>query len=81
MLARAVALEFSIGEISCPTRYFPEASSINFRRSVSYGFDVLGAALRYRLDRWRLLLCRLFRQAGRRPGNALPAHAPVASRV
>ena len=42
VLAQAVAFGFSIGEISCPTKYFPEASSINFRRSVTYGFGVLG---------------------------------------
>lgn len=40
------------GEISCPTKYFPEASSINFRRSVVYGLGVLHTALRYRLHRW-----------------------------
>jgi glycosyltransferase involved in cell wall biosynthesis len=40
------------GEISCPTRYFEEASSISFRRSVTYGFGVLATSLRYRLHRW-----------------------------
>jgi glycosyltransferase involved in cell wall biosynthesis len=44
ILAQAVAFAFSIGEISCPTRYFPEASSINFRRSIKYGLGVLTAA-------------------------------------
>src|SRR6516225_2824624 len=48
MLAQAVAFDFSIGEISCPTKYFPEASSINFHRSVPYGFGVLGTAFRFR---------------------------------
>lgn len=43
------------GEISCPTKYFDEASSINFRRSVTYGFGVLHTALRYRLHRWNLV--------------------------
>ena len=37
------------GEVSCPTVYTPEASSINFRRSVKYGFGCLGAAIRFRL--------------------------------
>jgi glycosyltransferase involved in cell wall biosynthesis len=41
MIAQAVMFGFQIGEISCPTKYFPEASSINFRRSVKYGFGVL----------------------------------------
>ena len=45
MLAQAVALGFPMGEISCPTKYFPDASSINFRRSVKYGFGVLGTAI------------------------------------
>lgn len=52
MLAQAVAFGFRIGEISCPTRYFPEASSINFRRSVVYGLGVVGTSLLYRLWKW-----------------------------
>jgi glycosyltransferase involved in cell wall biosynthesis len=51
MLVQIADRGFTIGEISCPTRYFDEASSINFRRSVVYGFGVLGAALGYRLKR------------------------------
>jgi glycosyltransferase involved in cell wall biosynthesis len=47
MLVQAVRFGFRIGEISCPTRYLPEASSINFRRSVQYGLGVLGTSLRY----------------------------------
>jgi hypothetical protein len=42
MIAQAVMFNFNIGEISCPTKYFKEASSINFRRSVTYGLGVLG---------------------------------------
>jgi len=41
VLAQAIYLEARIGELSCPTRYFPEASSINFRRSAQYGLGVL----------------------------------------
>ena len=52
MLVQAVAFGYRIGEISCPTRYFPEASSINFRRSVIYGFGVIGVALKFRLHQW-----------------------------
>ena len=51
ILCQAIAAGFSIGEISCPTRYFPEASSINFSRSVTYGFGVLRCAWKY--ARWR----------------------------
>lgn len=54
MLAQAVWYGFRIGEVSCPARYFAEASSINFRRSVTYGFGVLGTALEFRLARWGL---------------------------
>ncbi len=54
-IAMAVAWGLRIGEISCPTRYFKEASSINFRRSVTYGFGVLGTALEYRLHRMGLV--------------------------
>ena len=51
MLVQAVAFGFRIGEVSCPTKYFPEASSINFRRSVRYGLGVLGTAGKYLLQR------------------------------
>jgi len=52
VLAQAWMAGFRIGEISCPTRYFPEASSISFRRSVVYGLGVLGTAMRYRAHKW-----------------------------
>jgi glycosyltransferase involved in cell wall biosynthesis len=60
IIAQAIDAGFRIGEISCPTRYFEEASSIGFRRSVVYGFGVLETALRFRLARmglksWSLL--------------------------
>ena len=48
MLAEVLWVGATIGEVSCPTIYTPEASSINFARSVKYGFGCLGAALRYR---------------------------------
>jgi glycosyltransferase involved in cell wall biosynthesis len=51
MLSQAIYRGFRIGEISCPTRYFPEASSINFRRSVTYGMGVLKTSISYRLAR------------------------------
>ncbi len=55
IIAMAVAWNLRLGEISCPTRYFEEASSINFRRSVTYGLGVLDTAARYRLHRMGLL--------------------------
>jgi glycosyltransferase involved in cell wall biosynthesis len=51
MLAQAVYFGFKIGEISCPTKYFRDASSINFSRSVNYGLGVLGTSLRFMLHR------------------------------
>ncbi|HUI07386.1 MAG TPA: glycosyltransferase family 2 protein [Verrucomicrobiae bacterium] len=51
ILCGAIAAGFRIGEISCPTRYFPEASSINLRRSITYGLGVLRCAWQHR--RWR----------------------------
>src|SRR6516225_514327 len=54
ILAQIVALECAIGEVTCPARYMPEASSINFRRSVRYGLGCLATAVRFRLARWGL---------------------------
>lgn len=51
MLAQAINWGFEIGEISCPTKYFPEASSINFGRSVTYGLGVLKTSVDFRLHR------------------------------
>jgi len=72
MLAQAMDAEFRIGEISCPTRYFPEASSINFRRSVVYGLGVLKTSLAYRLHRWGLRADPLFRGAAPDAARARP---------
>ncbi|HWD19505.1 MAG TPA: glycosyltransferase family 2 protein [Verrucomicrobiae bacterium] len=55
MLAQILWFDYTIAEVSCPTRYFDDASSINFRRSVTYGFGCLGAALQFRLSKWGLL--------------------------
>ncbi len=63
MLALAAWAGLSIGEISCPTKYFPEASSIDFRRSVTYGLGVLETAVKYRLARWGFHHDKLFPDA------------------
>jgi glycosyltransferase involved in cell wall biosynthesis len=60
MLAQILWHDYIIAEVSCPTKYFPEASSINFRRSVQYGFGCLWTALTYRLARMHLIHHRLF---------------------
>src|SRR3979490_2199950 len=51
MLAQCVYFGYRIGEVSCPTKYFPEASSINFRRSVKYGLGVVGVTLQFLLQK------------------------------
>jgi glycosyltransferase involved in cell wall biosynthesis len=68
MLAQTVWMGFPIGEVSCPTRYTPDASSINFMRSVKYGFGCLGTGIQFRLARWGLS------QSPRFPSN--PARHP-----
>jgi glycosyltransferase involved in cell wall biosynthesis len=62
MLAQAVYFGFRIGEISCPTRYFQEASSINFRRSVKYGLGVLATSLQYLLHKSGIMKLNLFQK-------------------
>lgn len=69
MLAQAAFFKFRIGEISCPTRYFAEASSINFRRSVVYGIGVLLTSARFRLHHAGLRRDRLFELGGRKLGE------------
>lgn len=64
MLAQAVYFKFRIGEISTPTRYFEEASSINFSRSVKYGLGVLATSALYRFHKFKLVRSRLFRDRG-----------------
>lgn len=66
MLAQAVWFGFRIGEMSCPTKYFEDASSINFRRSVIYGFGVLGTAVRFKLQKMGLKKYGIFEKTGRK---------------
>lgn len=61
ILAQAVFFGFRIGEISCPTKYFDDASSISFRRSVKYGFGVLGTSLKFLLHKIKIVRSSLFR--------------------
>ena len=55
MAAQIFYKGFEIGEVTCPTKYFPEASSINFKRSAIYGLGVLIVSMQYRLTKWGLL--------------------------
>ena len=66
MLAQIFWHGFTIGEVSCPTKYFPEASSINFRRSLKYGFGCLAVGLKFRLAKMGLLRSELFSSTPRR---------------
>lgn len=65
MLAQVLWHGYTIAEISCPARYFPEASSINFARSVRYGLGCLHTALAFRLAKWGLVTTALFPRAPR----------------
>lgn len=62
MLAQAVYFGFHIGEISCPTRYFEDASSINFRRSVKYGFGVLATSWKFLMQKWGIMQSPIFKK-------------------
>ena len=66
MLVQAILSGYRIGEVSCPTQYFTDASSINFRRSVKYGIGVLLNALKGLLHQWNLRRDPLFDPRGRR---------------
>ena len=70
MLVQIIRRGFRVAEVTCPTRYFPEASSINFGRSVRYGFGCLNAAWGGFLDRLGLHTPRFLRETGRRLGDA-----------
>ncbi|MCW3477738.1 glycosyltransferase family 2 protein [Limobrevibacterium gyesilva] len=74
MLAQAMYFGFRIGEISCPTKYFPDASSINLRRSIVYGFGVLQTALLFRLQTLGLARATIFEDSAQR-------RLPVSCRV
>jgi len=66
MLAQCVCFGFRIGEVSCPTKYFDEASSINFRRSVKYGLGVLLTSLQFAMHKWGWMQLPRFSAQGRK---------------
>jgi hypothetical protein len=55
IIAQIFSAGFDIAEITCPTKYFKEASSINFKRSFIYGMGVLRTSIQYRLHKWRIV--------------------------
>ena len=65
VLAQCVYFGFRLGEVSCPTKYFAEASSINFGRSVKYGFGVLATTMQFAMQKWGLAGFRIFNEIGR----------------
>ena len=60
MLSQIFMAGFEIGEVTCPTKYFEEASSINFSRSVTYGLGVLKTSLMHRLHMWGLMKFKIY---------------------
>jgi glycosyltransferase involved in cell wall biosynthesis len=66
MIAQAVMFNFKIGEISCPTKYFKEASSISFKRSVEYGFGVLHTTATFVAHKLGLTKLAIYEPTGRR---------------
>jgi glycosyltransferase involved in cell wall biosynthesis len=77
VLAQCIYFGFRMGEVSCPTKYFDEASSINFRRSVKYGFGVLATTLKCRLQKLGVAHFRMFSKSGR--GLLFDYYSPVAA--
>jgi glycosyltransferase involved in cell wall biosynthesis len=61
MISQIFMNGFEIGEITCPTKYFDEASSINFKRSMEYGLGVLRVSLTHRLHKWGLMKSNLYK--------------------
>jgi glycosyltransferase involved in cell wall biosynthesis len=60
MLAQIIWFGYRIGELTCPTKYFEDASSINFRRSCIYGLGVLKTALQFRMSKWGFGVTQIF---------------------
>jgi len=69
MIAQAAMFGFKIGEISCPTKYFEEASSISFRRSVTYGLGVLGTTASFFLHKKGIFQIARFEPGGKKLSN------------
>jgi hypothetical protein len=61
MLAQICFQGYEIGEVTCPTKYFEEASSINFSRSTTYGLGVLKTSILFRLAKWKVFTHKIFK--------------------
>jgi len=62
MLSQILWFGYRIAEVSCPTKYFAEASSINLLRSITYGFGCLNTAMKFRLAKFNFITSKLFPQ-------------------
>jgi len=79
MIAQAVMFNFNIGEISCPTKYFEEASSINFKRSVEYGLGVLATTVSFVAHKTGIKRSPVFGKTGRKVTQQYYSHVPQGS--
>jgi hypothetical protein len=79
MIAQAVMFGYKIGEISCPTKYFDEASSINFKRSVQYGFGVLATTAGFVLHKWGIKRLPRYDATGRKVHQKYYSEIPLGS--
>ncbi|MBL6876555.1 MAG: glycosyltransferase family 2 protein [Chitinophagales bacterium] len=61
MLAQLVYKDFEIAEVTCPTKYFEEASSINFKRSAVYGLGCMLVSIKFRLNKWGIIKLAMFK--------------------
>ncbi len=62
MISQIFMNDYQIAEVTCPTKYFEEASSINFSRSMKYGTGVLRVSVMHRLHKWGLIKSKLYNQ-------------------
>jgi hypothetical protein len=76
MLTQIFYCGYEIGEISCPAKYFEEASSINFRRSMKYGFGVLGNSILYRLNKWKLAKSKIYHKPKEKKVEVIKKNQP-----
>jgi glycosyltransferase involved in cell wall biosynthesis len=76
MLVQAIYCGFKIGEISCPTSYHPEASSINFKRGAIYAFGVMATSISYCLHRWGVRSSQLYSEERNQFSDVPSQNAP-----
>ncbi|MDY4789187.1 MAG: glycosyltransferase family 2 protein [Bacteroidales bacterium] len=62
ILSQILMEGYEIGELTCPTKYFKDASSINFKRSLKYGFGCLLVSIEYRLHKWKIIKSKRYRK-------------------